>query len=384
MPDGGIVTTFTDITAEREGGRGARARQRDAGAARAGAHRGADPAQHRAGARQGGGRAGQHLEDPLPGRREPRHPAAAQRRAPLRHQPGRAAGRRRGRPARRQHRRLARCGRGDLRRAARHFAARYRRHEAGDRQSSASTRCCASSRSSSRRWRSEQGPAARRSCPARWRCNPTAGCCGACCRTSSRTRSSTRPRAACWSAAAAAAGSCASTSTIPGSAFRRRSSRRSSRSSTASIRAPRWRAGLGLGLSIVERIARVLDHKVDGRLGRRPRLAVLGRGAAAPRRAAAPAASARRAAVDRVQLAGIAVLCIDNELAILDGMETLLGGWGCRVLKAPDLKTAIARDRRSQGCRPTACWSTITSTRATASRRSRSCAGASAPTSPPS
>ena len=29
MPDGGIVTTFTDITAEREGRRGARARQRD-------------------------------------------------------------------------------------------------------------------------------------------------------------------------------------------------------------------------------------------------------------------------------------------------------------------------------------------------------------------
>ena len=39
MPDGGIVTTFTDITAERGGGRSAGARQRDAGAARARAHR---------------------------------------------------------------------------------------------------------------------------------------------------------------------------------------------------------------------------------------------------------------------------------------------------------------------------------------------------------
>jgi CheY-like chemotaxis protein len=46
--------------------------------------------------------------------------------------------------------------------------------------------------------------------------------------------------------------------------------------------------------------------------------------------------------VGRVQLSGIAVLCIDNDLAILDGMETLLGGWGCRVFKAVDLNTAIA------------------------------------------
>ena len=36
------------------------------------------------------------------------------------------------------------------------------------------------------------------------------------------------------------------------------------------------------------------------------------------------------------------VLCIDNEPKILDGMATLLGGWGCRVLKAPDLKSALA------------------------------------------
>ena len=43
-----------------------------------------------------------------------------------------------------------------------------------------------------------------------------------------------------------------------------------------------------------------------------------------------------------MQLSGIVVLCIDNDLAILDGMETLLGGWGCRVLKSPDLASAIA------------------------------------------
>ncbi len=58
---------------------------------------------------------------------------------------------------------------------------------------------------------------------------------------------------------------------------------------------------------------------------------------------AAPAQALREvAAVDRGQLAGIAVLCIDNEPKVLDGMETLLGGWGCQVLKAPDLASAIA------------------------------------------
>jgi CheY-like chemotaxis protein len=36
------------------------------------------------------------------------------------------------------------------------------------------------------------------------------------------------------------------------------------------------------------------------------------------------------------------VLCLDNDLAILEGMEMLLGGWGCRVLKAASLEEAIA------------------------------------------
>jgi CheY-like chemotaxis protein len=44
---------------------------------------------------------------------------------------------------------------------------------------------------------------------------------------------------------------------------------------------------------------------------------------------------------DRVNLSGLTVLCIDNDAAILDGMGTLLAGWGCRVLKAPDLSAAI-------------------------------------------
>jgi CheY-like chemotaxis protein len=63
-----------------------------------------------------------------------------------------------------------------------------------------------------------------------------------------------------------------------------------------------------------------------------------------PISAVAPAQDAPREIVraDRGQLLGVTVLCIDNEPQILDGMETLLGGWGCRVIKAPDLASAVA------------------------------------------
>ena len=99
--------------------------------------------------------------------------------------------------------------------------------------------------------------------------------------------------------------------------------------------------GLGLGLSIVERISRVLEHAV--RLESEP-----GRGSVFS--VEVPVAAAVSATVtqggpmraDPAQLSGMAVLCIDNDPQILDGMEALLGGWGCQVLKAADLPTAVA------------------------------------------
>ncbi|HYS49397.1 MAG TPA: hybrid sensor histidine kinase/response regulator [Xanthobacteraceae bacterium] len=98
--------------------------------------------------------------------------------------------------------------------------------------------------------------------------------------------------------------------------------------------------GLGLGLSIVERIARVLGHKLDLE-------STVGRGshfsAEVPVAPALPSEMPRAAKrVDPGRLADMTVLCIDNEPKILDGMETLLGGWGCRVLKAADLHAAQA------------------------------------------
>jgi Na+/proline symporter/signal transduction histidine kinase len=99
--------------------------------------------------------------------------------------------------------------------------------------------------------------------------------------------------------------------------------------------------GLGLGLSIVERIARVLDHTIalESRSGKGSHFSV-----EAPLAPALPSdtRTAEPARVDVSQVADMLVLCIDNEPKILDGMATLLGGWGCRVLKAPDLKAALA------------------------------------------
>ena len=151
----------------------------------------------------------------------------------------------------------------------------------------------------------------------------------------------TPARAASWSAAGGGAGGCASASTIPGSAFRLRRSRRSSRSSIASSRAPRWRAAWG---SASRSWSGSRAFSTTRSRSSRRSAADRSFSVEVPLSSAVPVSQDQREAreVDRVQLSGITVLCIDNDLAILDGMETLLGGWGCRVFKAPDLKTAIA------------------------------------------
>jgi len=99
--------------------------------------------------------------------------------------------------------------------------------------------------------------------------------------------------------------------------------------------------GLGLGLSIVERIARVLDHKVEveSSVDRGSHFSI-----EVPLASTAPLREPRRTAfgVHRGQLNGVDVVCIDNDTAILNGMEIVLTGWGCRVVKAADLAAAIA------------------------------------------
>jgi Na+/proline symporter/signal transduction histidine kinase len=99
--------------------------------------------------------------------------------------------------------------------------------------------------------------------------------------------------------------------------------------------------GLGLGLSIVERVARVLGCTIEvGQpAGGGSHFAV-----SIPRSNAAPVELPARdnVRIDPSQLAGTTAICIDNEPSVLDGMEMLLRGWGCEVIKAPNLDIALA------------------------------------------
>jgi len=97
-------------------------------------------------------------------------------------------------------------------------------------------------------------------------------------------------------------------------------------------------AGLGLGLAIVDRIARMLDHPVSVRSwpGHGSVFSVsLPIGAAVP--LATRPAPARR--VPNV-LSGKLVLCIDNDASVLAAMRPLLEGWSCSVLTATGLAGA--------------------------------------------
>ncbi len=88
--------------------------------------------------------------------------------------------------------------------------------------------------------------------------------------------------------------------------------------------------GLGLGLSIVDRIARVLrlELQLESGRGKGTRFSVL-----LPIAGEAPASAPEQRAPSRIGagLAGLNVLCIDNDARILDAMRQLLQGWGCVV-----------------------------------------------------
>src|SRR5262249_24896555 len=89
--------------------------------------------------------------------------------------------------------------------------------------------------------------------------------------------------------------------------------------------------GLGLGLAIADRIARLLGHALSLRSwpGKGSVFAIevpLGDLAFV---SAAPSA-ASMLAEDR--LAGRRVLCMENEPAVLSGIEALLSSWGCQTV----------------------------------------------------
>ena len=104
----------------------------------------------------------------------------------------------------------------------------------------------------------------------------------------------------------------------------------------------RTASGLGLGLSIVDRIARVLKHSVDisSQAGKGTEFRVeLPLETNIKRIQAQP----RRNGADQVitNLKRLRVLCIDNEPKILEGMTLLLTGWGCTVLASGSLTESL-------------------------------------------
>ena len=96
--------------------------------------------------------------------------------------------------------------------------------------------------------------------------------------------------------------------------------------------------GLGLGLSICERIARMLGHPIALR-------SLPGRGSVfsvcVPRAASAPQEPARAPVVAPSGVAGLRALCVDNDPTILEGMRALLGRWGLAVDTATGLEPAL-------------------------------------------
>jgi len=96
---------------------------------------------------------------------------------------------------------------------------------------------------------------------------------------------------------------------------------------------PQQDRGLGLGLAIVEKIARILGHRivVTSVPGRGSKFAV-----EVPLAKRAPKASAEPATTDLLleRLKGARVWVLDNDTSICAGMRTLLEGWGCQVVTA--------------------------------------------------
>ncbi|MGB9165183.1 MAG: NahK/ErcS family hybrid sensor histidine kinase/response regulator [Rhodomicrobium sp.] len=99
--------------------------------------------------------------------------------------------------------------------------------------------------------------------------------------------------------------------------------------------------GLGLGLSIVERMCRVLDHRLflKSELGKGSSFSVF-----VPLARWSEMESTRHFPARPVSygdLRGAIVLCVDNDRSIIDGMKALLSSWQCAVIAAMDSAEAI-------------------------------------------
>jgi len=106
------------------------------------------------------------------------------------------------------------------------------------------------------------------------------------------------------------------------------------------------RNGLGLGLAIADRISKVLGHdiKLKSAVNKGSMFSVMVPIVNNYQHTAKPTHS-----FGRNQLAGVKVLCIDNEQKILVGLELLLKRWQCEVMSAKSLDEAISLIEEDDG-----------------------------------
>jgi len=100
------------------------------------------------------------------------------------------------------------------------------------------------------------------------------------------------------------------------------------------------RAGLGLGLAIVERLCRLLDHSihVDSTVGKGSCFSVSVPRVAAPAEVVKPAVPVRALHIPSGKLVAV----IDDDPLVLEGMGGLLRSWGYRVVTAGNDNEALA------------------------------------------
>jgi Na+/proline symporter/signal transduction histidine kinase len=98
--------------------------------------------------------------------------------------------------------------------------------------------------------------------------------------------------------------------------------------------------GLGLGLSIVERLARVLNHGIalDSNSSGGSVFSVMLPTAKAINYTAAVTTATP---LSRTPMSGSLIVCIENDLTILDGMRTLLTAWDAEVIAVADPDAAV-------------------------------------------
>jgi signal transduction histidine kinase len=108
--------------------------------------------------------------------------------------------------------------------------------------------------------------------------------------------------------------------------------------------------GLGLGLSIADRMSRVLDHPIRVRSWQKfgTMFSVSVPVVAARRKSPLDGEDSPRRAVSN-KLFNTRILCIDNETLILEGMKAMLTGWGCEVFTATSIGGAKSVLRHLDG-----------------------------------